>query len=955
MGPGVLLLLWMGFAPDTLQLQEVPLEGKLPQLSVYSLAADSVGFIWMSTLEGIARWDGVSVRSWKSYYLPEGTEYPITALKLTVDRFQNVWVQAGSNLLLRTAQRDSFIITPYSSLAIAPDGSPWIWTACGPRPYVPNMQPACNEPASEPPPVWKVDAQQQIWWIRNNTLWCLADSKAVRPAVVATNLLLADRRGRLWLQQRDTLSAYQVQGTCRLTPLERIPFSAPINDVALDLYGRLWLATRSGVFVRIQPGKLQQLLIPFPYRTQLTRYVLSLAGDRQGRIWVGTVGGVYVWDPWRPSFRLIGRAQGLESGYVSAILQDRAGHLWVGTIGGGLFVFRLQEQDWRLERQVFLPNPFVWVLAEDAHGHHWIGTDQGLFCLECPRQLLPASPEVRTPGPNTFTALLTDGAALWAGSYTGQIYRIQNDAPQLLYEADAPVRSLLRDGDTLWVGLQDGLLRLVLHDEGRSVEARRESLPAPTVAWSQYRNARGHWLGTSRGLWLRQGTRWLHWDEADGLPSRTIYGLLADDRSLWLSTNRGLVRVFTDSLPRLRFRTYTTAEGLGATEFNRGAYYKDRAGRLYFGGTHGVVWFDPRTIRPYPFAPAPVMLSVLRAREARLVATPFDGRPIVLPPGERAIGLVFRGLFLSFPEGVRYRILMDGERRQTLDLGTSTQLVLSNLTPGTYRITVEAIGPDGQVGRLAEPIHLIARPHLWETTGFRVSLLLLALGLTGGLTFFILSERYRRLLLARQVLEQERRRLSRDLHDEVGATLTSLYFLLHTLPARQQRGEALSGRLRQAAELARTAIDQLRLLLWTTNPENDRLPVLIGYLRETVHQMAEAGGLQTRFTLPDHLPDLPIDAERRHHIVCIVREGMRNVLQHAQAHTVTLAVQLTDHHLRLRLCDDGRGFDPATVSHRGLRYMQERTARLQGTLAIDTRPGRGTCLCLDLPIPRTGD
>ncbi|SHK02136.1 sensor histidine kinase [Rhodothermus profundi] len=957
MGVWLLVLAgWLLAAGDTLRLREVPLEGLLPQLSVYGLAADSTGFLWMGTLDGVARWDGITVRTWKEYRLPDGTLQPLVfAPALYVDRYQRIWARLGAHLLVKPADADTFRALASYSLKVAPNGEAWIWTACGPRLYRPNTPFPCSDttapPASE---AWQVASDGTIWWVQTDTLWCRppdTTALALMSAPGATYLHL-DRHHRLWLYYQGRLHVYRTAAFCRIYPLGAYPLPAPIRGMALDHAQRLWVATEEGAWIITPDGKIQQLTVPFPYRTQLTRYVLSLTADAQGRIWIGTLGGVYVWDPWRPDFRLLDRNQGLTSGYVSAILRDRVGRLWVGTIGGGLYQFRWQDEDWHLERTIPLANAFVWALAEDPNGQIWAGTDYGLVCVDCPQLLLPLPSSSRTPGPNTFTALLRDGAGLWAGSYDGTLYYVeaQDRALQPRYQIDAPIRSLLRAGDTLWVGTGQGLFRLHLDARGQIREAHPVPLPTRLAVWGQHYDADGHWLGTNQGLWRHHAGQWDRWDESDGLPSRTVYGLVRTDNHLWLSTNRGLVRAALDSLPHVHFRVYSAAEGVGMTEFNRGAYATDTEGHVYFGGTHGLVWFDPQAIRPYPFAPRPVVLSVLRLRSLRLKELPYYGEPLVLPPSERTLGFVFRGLFLSYPQGVRYRVTLEGKRREVIDLGASPQLLLSGLQPGTYRLYLEVIGPDGQPGRLPQPVRFTLQPYLWETDGFRLAVLVLALALTAGLVFFVLSERYRRLLLARQVLEQERRRLSRDLHDEVGATLTSIYFLLTTSLRQLPTPEALTQRLRQAAELARTALDQLRLLLWSTDPANDQLPILLGYLRETVRQMAEAGGLQARFDLPESIPERAIDAERRLHVVRIVKEGLRNVLQHAQATTVTLQVQLKDNFLHLRLCDDGKGFDPQTVQRRGLRFMEERAARLQGQLQIHSVAGRGTCLELRLPL-----
>jgi signal transduction histidine kinase len=194
-----------------------------------------------------------------------------------------------------------------------------------------------------------------------------------------------------------------------------------------------------------------------------------------------------------------------------------------------------------------------------------------------------------------------------------------------------------------------------------------------------------------------------------------------------------------------------------------------------------------------------------------------------------------------------------------------------------------------------------------------------------------------------QALLLERQRLMRDMHDGLGSTLMSSLVLVE-----QGRLDAPA-----VALLLRECVDDLRLVIDSLEPIGHDLVTLLASLRHRLGRRLEAAGLAMQWEVED-LPPLewlhPPDALQ---VLRIVQEVLTNVLKHASAQTVRIATRRQGDGVQVLIEDDGHGFDPeAAGGGRGLRHLTQRAARLGGRLVLDSAPGRGTRIQLDLPLQR---
>jgi signal transduction histidine kinase len=210
------------------------------------------------------------------------------------------------------------------------------------------------------------------------------------------------------------------------------------------------------------------------------------------------------------------------------------------------------------------------------------------------------------------------------------------------------------------------------------------------------------------------------------------------------------------------------------------------------------------------------------------------------------------------------------------------------------------------------------------------------------------------LLEAQQALDRERARIARDIHDDVGSTLTRIVLLSELAAREPAQTYTQDGHLAGIASAAREITRRLDEIVWAINPRNDTLDALITYLSKLVTDQARAAGLRCRLDLPPTLPTWPINGTARHNIFLACKEAIHNAIKHAAATQLQLRLTLQEGGLLLEICDDGVGLHAALPESTGdgLLNLRERLAASGGACEFSSVPGRGTVVGLRLPCSR---
>lgn len=212
-----------------------------------------------------------------------------------------------------------------------------------------------------------------------------------------------------------------------------------------------------------------------------------------------------------------------------------------------------------------------------------------------------------------------------------------------------------------------------------------------------------------------------------------------------------------------------------------------------------------------------------------------------------------------------------------------------------------------------------------------------------------IAEKKVRTLDTLRALETERARISRNIHDDLGARVTKLSRLAAQITVSEPDSQA---RLDEITSTSRQMVEALDETVWTVNPVNDSLPKLANYLAHYAAEFFHQTSIRCELDLPLNLPDLPLSAEFRFNFFLATKEALNNVLKHAQAQSVLLKLVHLPGQLQLTIQDDGRGFAPGTDLRRsGLANLQTRVAGLGGQFTFQSAPGAGTTIFITVPLP----
>ena len=203
-------------------------------------------------------------------------------------------------------------------------------------------------------------------------------------------------------------------------------------------------------------------------------------------------------------------------------------------------------------------------------------------------------------------------------------------------------------------------------------------------------------------------------------------------------------------------------------------------------------------------------------------------------------------------------------------------------------------------------------------------------------------------LQTQRALEEQRARIARNIHDDLGARATKLSLLAHHHPGSEA---ALKTHLDTISTTSRQIVEALDETVWTVNPANDSLVRLAGYIIHFAQDFFRDTRTHCRLDIPTNLPELSVTAEFRFNIFLLVKEALNNVLKHSGAQHVRLQMRASTGQLQLTIQDDGCGFNPDSVARRnGLDNLKTRVMGLGGQIIIQSGPGGGTSISITAPL-----
>ena len=990
---------------------EVPPPGTLSgrPTFVYDIVQDPTGYLWFASEQGLHRYDGVEFVPYRAD--PDDPEAlpgnrvtsvsvgPDGTVWAGVDRFGLVRLRPG-HAPERFPLADSLTVDPY--VRVDREGRVWLahrgWDVLGnggsPRPALYRFDPASGAAR-------RSRTLAEAWGILlgpDGTLWSRSPEGVLRHGPGGVQAFRVPEGSRLvggGVIRVITPAGWTFEYDPEREGFRRLQIDPDLTRRHYTGY-RLW-SDREGVFwagvfpegrlIAVGPGSGVETV----YETRptdpesLPGHVTAMYQDREGVYWIGTNRGVRMVRPGWATFR----TEPLPPVKVMTVLApSRRGGVWTGTLCSppalltpagetrtlselapavgaayarvghcsshvleardGTFWFAGWPEDRRGgllritrdgEATLFRHNPAdpgsipidaMRMVHEDARGRIWVATEAGLVRHDPATDgFVPYAAPTALDGADERRSIWTvsdgPGEQLWVSAYglglslfdpvTGRETRFRHDPDDPATLSSDNVIGVLaprRERGVVWVGTYDGgINRLDL----ASGAVRRYTLK-------------------------------------DGLPALGVKSLLDDDQGrIWAATEAGLVRLdpATDEV-----RVFTEADGLPSTSF--GLYDGARLGddQFAFALIDRVVRFDPLTVEP-PGLDAPVVLRGVWV-DGEAAGVPAPGQPIRLGPDERALAVEVAALSFRAPGRLRYEVRLDGVDAEWVRLGDQRTASWSRLPPGRHTLHARVGTASGRVSPRSLMVPVVVVPRWWERWQVRSAF---ALVLLAGLVLAVRDLSQRRLRAEVRRLETERRvqdereRISRDLHDHVGAQLSSLLAGVELAKlARRARGERPGAEvgggdgspadpLAAVESDARETIRQLRETIWALNDETLTAGAFCQRLDAYVKGRAK-GRIGTLSVTCDGDASVVLPPVVALSLYRVAQEAVTNALKHSGARSLAVRLRPGADAVTLVVEDDGRFVEPAGgdgLSGFGLGSMRTRAQQMGGTFDLDTTSG----------------
>jgi signal transduction histidine kinase len=305
-------------------------------------------------------------------------------------------------------------------------------------------------------------------------------------------------------------------------------------------------------------------------------------------------------------------------------------------------------------------------------------------------------------------------------------------------------------------------------------------------------------------------------------------------------------------------------------------------------------------------------------------------------------------------------LLLEWNEMFSMGVSDNRYVAYGELPAGNYKFRVgkvslfgEPIGPEA-VLQVYVPQPYWKKPWFWPTltTGIVAAMVLAVRYITRRKMRHALA-----LLEQQRVLEQERLRISQDIHDDLGARVTQISLL----SAMAQKDSAFSEHARMEFEkissMSQELISALYETVWTVNPENDNLDAMVNYLCQRLNDLCTQARLSCRLNISPIPNNVEISSRTRHNISMATKEAVHNVAKHAKATQVTVYINFAENVLTISIHDDGCGFQPDGGGRggHGLMNMQRRMEYIGGSCRIESAPGKGTAVHFRVAISASRD
>ncbi len=930
----------------------------LPSDRVNAIAQTSDGILWFGTDKGLARYDGRRVQTVSAENLSS-----LKIFALETDGFSNLWIGTEKGafrfenntyfpVVETKDQAVNSILIDGRKIYLSTNGGA-IFQTSKPDGNVRQIRKILDE--QFPITTLAKDGENLVASTLSRGL-LLIEEDSVReistvPRPYFVNLVKNDRDGKLWLgaQTRNAESGLYFSGEL-FRPKKIGESLGTVNAIDFDTRNNIWVGTqKNGAFLFRGATEANHFTFENTAGGLRSNEILSVFVDRENVIWFGTDKGVCRFDLQSPKNELV--TDGAQSNFVRTIYKSSSGVLFAGT-NRGLF-YQNENGVWTTVRG--LENNPVFAIEEISKNQISVGAMGGFY------QNLNLENAVNLPlkPPKTVTDEKTESVRAienfkgqtFLAFYNRGILRLGDENNLVNLNNDLINPTTLHAANNLWIGTAENGVFYFDGEKFRSENAL-QSLKNNTI-WAIDGNEKdGLWLATEKGLFKYQ--------------NGALQSVLKDIsvRDVRVGTNKNIIYAATASgFTELAFdenlgwisSRFGVEQGLPSS--NIFAVFPQTDGSVWAATNRGVSRFSINEIKP--------LIVPVRILSRRLHQPDELINGINLDYPQNSLALEVAALSSrTFPEQFQYAFYLRDEKGAVLNnkFSNDAQFLMENLAPGKYAVEVFAF--DKNLVR-SEPLQfeftVENAPFPWTTLLLSI-LLVFALV---ALIWAVFSQRKifqksselaltnrelnnARLDLANEA-ERERRRISRDLHDQTLADLRHLMLLTDKFPETDETPNIFRTEIENVSQEIRRICEDLSPSVL----ENIGFTAALEWaLANEVEFVKESKKYHYEFICDENLEDkLKLKHAVQIQIYRIVQEVLSNITRHAEAENVHLKVKISgDSTLRITVEDDGKEFEPENLKSekgRGLSNIKSRAELIKADISWEKQESQGMRFTLE--------
>ncbi|MFZ4057835.1 MAG: triple tyrosine motif-containing protein [Ferruginibacter sp.] len=698
-----------------------------------------------------------------------------------------------------------------------------------------------------------------------------------------------------------------------------------------------------------------------------TDFYQSPYTDKNGILWLCTWHGLVKLNPLEQQFKsrelpfLKTKLYNRVAGIVKDPIQPN--QVWIAVEGSGMVLFDLRKQQivqrffYDMEDTGIDPNyDWRWVteLVADDKGSIWGFSYGGL--IEIKKGKVYQYPMKFNSGYTFPNNILVQQDKIWIASSTG-LWQF-NKATHLFKQYLAPY-SMAKDS------LHMNVFKAIIPEDEQHfllagykgihrfslINNQFERLPyhinavdsiAQQIAYVIQKIDRNLYIGTSIGLLQYNLDNHLAQQIGlkEGIDKILERRLLADSKKqLWIFSSTGLYKFVPGTN---NFQRFGTNDGIYDFSEDPISFFSYDS-QFHIGYRMAITSFDPRQVNVHTQKANPLITDVFINNElVELTDAAAVSKLLSLKYTQNALSINFTAVDFTNSDKISFACKLEGYDTNWVYMGTSRKVAYNNLNAGKYRFLVKSCNSSGIWSEQEASFEFIIHPPFWKTIWF----MLLTFLMVVTIVYFIYQYRLSQI----KKYYKMRNDISRNLHDEIGATLSSIN--IYSDVARKKTTDIeLQKILNKIYVASSNTMESISDIVWYINPKNDQMENLIIRMREYALPLLEAKHIQVQFLVADEYSSDKFNMQQRQHVYLIFKEAINNMLKYAQATEVHIALESKNGIFSMLIKDNGVGFNSALVQQgNGLTNMQQRAAQLKGSIEINTEEGKGTTICLQCRI-----